>query len=449
MIHDGHGRFFLIDSHSRNSQGLIDPDGSAVLMEFTGVGNLGNYLVALYRNRLFTITPVTISCESFSMHMNPENDSIKSSTVFESRNETTRKSGNESSNSLMRENTSGSEASSDMSTCITKEDVLVNTNCSDCQTVHTCNTTNSESNNVKIMHEALLSLYFLVSCSIYQSDESQLQHLEQAFMLGNECYKRMMNSHFNNVPSLVVVDDLPQTVELLDNSYKITYYSHMIYGEVGANNIDGTSSGLLEGIILALRVSPHMLFSSLNKTLAIIISENIKVIECKNDTTLEVSIFTSVGNVSNHLTELFPNRMFDIIPIIIEHSETIDNSTERNIEHKNVMESDDHLINEIQYPHVVHIDKLQGHDFEYEKQIRMTANNFCKICDKILFPNQTRELEGNTVLQNIGITNSSICVCSMCFNSVSKNIIPASAVVNHLNAGEIPTCISDLTIMSC
>ncbi len=73
--------------------------------------------------------------------------------------------------------------------------------------------------------------------------------------------------HFNNVPSLVVIDDLPQTVEFLDNSYKITYYSHMIYGEVGTNNIDGTSSGLLEGIILALQVSPHMLFTSLNKTL--------------------------------------------------------------------------------------------------------------------------------------------------------------------------------------
>ena len=39
-------------------QGLVDPHVSAVLMEFIDLDSLVNYLMNLYLNSLFTITPV-------------------------------------------------------------------------------------------------------------------------------------------------------------------------------------------------------------------------------------------------------------------------------------------------------------------------------------------------------------------------------------------------------
>ena len=58
LISNGNERFVLIDSHSRNSEGLVDPHVSAVLMEFIDLDSLVNYLMNLYSNSLFTVTPV-------------------------------------------------------------------------------------------------------------------------------------------------------------------------------------------------------------------------------------------------------------------------------------------------------------------------------------------------------------------------------------------------------
>ena len=58
LISNGNERFFFIDSHSRNSEGLVDPHVSAVLMEFIDLDSLVNYLMKLSLNSLFTITPV-------------------------------------------------------------------------------------------------------------------------------------------------------------------------------------------------------------------------------------------------------------------------------------------------------------------------------------------------------------------------------------------------------
>ncbi len=42
LVHTGNDRLFLIDSHSRNSKCLIDPNGSAVLMEFLRIESVAN-----------------------------------------------------------------------------------------------------------------------------------------------------------------------------------------------------------------------------------------------------------------------------------------------------------------------------------------------------------------------------------------------------------------------
>ena len=52
LISNGNERFFLLDSHSQNSEGLVDPYGSAVLMEFLDLDNLVSYLINVY---LYTI----------------------------------------------------------------------------------------------------------------------------------------------------------------------------------------------------------------------------------------------------------------------------------------------------------------------------------------------------------------------------------------------------------
>ena len=56
--------FCLFDSHARDSSGMPDPNGTAVIMKFTNILELEQYLYSLsitLRANVFEIVPVQLS----------------------------------------------------------------------------------------------------------------------------------------------------------------------------------------------------------------------------------------------------------------------------------------------------------------------------------------------------------------------------------------------------
>ena len=67
-----HRKYLVFDPHSRNANGLIDDDGSAVALYFTDIDNLLTYIqcltlsLQLSANSLIGMQPITVKCEILS-----------------------------------------------------------------------------------------------------------------------------------------------------------------------------------------------------------------------------------------------------------------------------------------------------------------------------------------------------------------------------------------------
>lgn len=61
-----HGRYYVFDSHARNTIGHVDPNGSCVLLMYENLSDIIVYFHGMYANQVFNLTPFQVVLESES-----------------------------------------------------------------------------------------------------------------------------------------------------------------------------------------------------------------------------------------------------------------------------------------------------------------------------------------------------------------------------------------------
>ncbi|CAC5405284.1 unnamed protein product [Mytilus coruscus] len=238
-------------------------------------------------------------------------------------------------------------------------------------------------------------------------------------------YQQLISHSNNPTPRFLGHWELPHYVQQNNESMEIHRYENILNGVVGMDsNFPFTTVSIEEALPMAFSISNYFICTFGDSTIAIFRLERseqwfIFDSHSRNSTGI-TNPFGSAAiiELSNYeecvqfLRQNYEGKPFEITPVVFERQdvqsidysapennliESMDVPIETNEENNNVK-----YITEPQGTHenpqdvqinnkkniYINIDALNGDYKKYEQQIRLTGNNYCCCCEKILFEDQ-------------------------------------------------------------